>query len=147
PNPVGARPPGAVAVNFSLVGPGRVGLAWARALIDAGHTLSAVAGAGREGVRQAVEVLGTGRPCETLAEVMAEVVAAEGESLLLIATPDDVILGVARELAAAAPRRWTGPAPLVAHFSGARSLDVLEPLGRKGARVASLHPLQTFAQR
>ena len=68
--------------------------------------------------------------------------AAEGAALVLIATPDRAIAPLARELAAGGGR-WTGK--VAAHTSGALSSSALEPLRRRGARIATLHPLASIA--
>ncbi|MFC1963848.1 Rossmann-like and DUF2520 domain-containing protein [Chloroflexota bacterium] len=58
--------------------------------------------------------------------------------LVFITTPDDVIATVAAEI------KWR-PENSAVHCSGAASTDILEPARQAGARVASIHPLQTFA--
>ncbi len=56
--------------------------------------------------------------------------------------PDASISGVARSLANR--RAWKGK--IVLHSSGALTSDVLLPLRRQGAAVASVHPLMTFVK-
>lgn len=58
-----------------------------------------------------------------------------------ITVPDGSIASVAAALAAR--QVWQGS--IVFHTSGALTSDELEPLRAKGARVASVHPLMTFA--
>ncbi len=58
--------------------------------------------------------------------------------LLWICVTDDAIGEVAHDLAA----RWKGRIAL--HSSGALGSDVLAPLRKRGAAVASLHPMMTF---
>lgn len=58
-----------------------------------------------------------------------------------ITVPDDAIQTVAAQLAAR--QEWRGR--FVFHCSGAVTSDALEPLREKGAKVASVHPLMTFA--
>jgi predicted short-subunit dehydrogenase-like oxidoreductase (DUF2520 family) len=118
------------ALRFCVVGPGRLGSALARALDDAGLTVGAL------GVRGRVDETAT-PPCLPLVR------AAREADVVLLTVPDDVIGAVAGQLAEA-----LGPsagAKFVVHCSGLVGLDVLEPLRSLGARVASLHPLQTFA--
>jgi len=57
-----------------------------------------------------------------------------------ICVPDDAIASVAAQIAS--ERDWRGK--IAVHSSGAVSSDALEPLRRKGAEVASAHPLMTF---
>jgi predicted short-subunit dehydrogenase-like oxidoreductase (DUF2520 family) len=56
--------------------------------------------------------------------------------------PDAVIAGAAKSLAGAA--NWSGKVAL--HSSGAMVSDELAALQRKGAAVASVHPLMTFVR-
>lgn len=60
--------------------------------------------------------------------------------IVWICVPDDAIAPLAEQMAD--ERDWRGK--IVVHSSGALSSDALEPLRRKGAEVASAHPLMTF---
>lgn len=93
--------------SIRIIGSGRAGSALALALGSAGWTVHGP-------LRRGDDVSG----------------GAEGVDLLVIATPDAAIAGVA---AAVRPV----PGTVVAHLSGALGLDVLAP----HARVASVHPL------
>ena len=62
--------------------------------------------------------------------------------LVWIAVPDDTIADVARQLASA--QDWKGR--IVFHSSGALTSDELAPLRKKGAKVASVHPMMTFVR-
>ena len=64
--------------------------------------------------------------------------------LFLIATPDRAIPGVARQLARLGGKFLQGKIAL--HTSGALTSAALRPLARCGARVGSMHPLQTFSR-
>jgi len=78
--------------------------------------------------------------------VKAQLLALGDRSLdtdiVWITVPDDAIAGVARQLAAA--RSWKGK--IVLHPSGARTSDELSALKKKGAAVASAHPMMTFVR-
>lgn len=65
----------------------------------------------------------------------------EAGELLILAVPDDQIPHVVNHLAESSIE-WNGRR--VVHCSGARFADSLEPLVAKGARAASMHPVQTF---
>lgn len=65
----------------------------------------------------------------------------ETGALIFIAVPDDQIPVVARQLAGL-PIFWKDTS--VVHCSGALFSDALTPVGNKGAKVASMHPIQTF---
>lgn len=60
--------------------------------------------------------------------------------LIWFCVPDSQIGRAARTLASQS--RWNGIVAL--HSSGALTSDELEPLRRRGAKVASVHPLMTF---
>ena len=60
--------------------------------------------------------------------------------IVWICVPDDAIAAIAEQMAD--ERDWRSK--IVVHSSGALSSDTLEPLRRKGAEVASAHPLMTF---
>ena len=60
--------------------------------------------------------------------------------IVWICVPDDAIAALAEQMTD--ERDWRGK--IVVHSSGALSSDTLELLRRKGAEVASAHPLMTF---
>ena len=62
--------------------------------------------------------------------------------VILLAVPDDVLVGVARQLAKLAGNKCRGK--VVLHTSGALDSKVLQPLARRGAATGSIHPMQTF---
>lgn len=71
---------------------------------------------------------------------MAEV--ADHSDIIFIATRDDQIAGVSRQLCEKdqiKPYHWIG------HMSGAHSSQILHDVQKAGANVFSLHPLQAFA--
>ncbi len=63
--------------------------------------------------------------------------------VILIATPDDEIANVAQELARISEEELR--AKVVLHTSGARDSAVLEAVRVRGAKVGSMHPLQSFS--
>ena len=71
-------------------------------------------------------------------------------TLILIATPDDAIAGVARQLAAifkSDTLKNPSRAPRIAlHTSGALSAEVLKPLRRAGFAIGSMHPLFSVSE-
>jgi predicted short-subunit dehydrogenase-like oxidoreductase (DUF2520 family) len=62
--------------------------------------------------------------------------------LLFITTPDDAVADTAERLAALPDAR----ARVALHTSGALSSDVLAPLGGRGYRVGSMHPLAAVSE-
>jgi predicted short-subunit dehydrogenase-like oxidoreductase (DUF2520 family) len=63
--------------------------------------------------------------------------------VILIATPDDEIASVARELARIGDEELRGR--VVLHTSGAMDSGVLDAARERGALVGSMHPLQSFS--
>jgi len=62
---------------------------------------------------------------------------------VLIAVPDDVVPGIAEQLAKIGGDEWNGK--IILHTSGALDSRALAPLQRAGAEVGSIHPLQSFS--
>ncbi|HEY7369245.1 MAG TPA: DUF2520 domain-containing protein [Thermoanaerobaculia bacterium] len=116
---------------LTLVGPGRAGTTLARCWKSAGGRIEAI-------------LARRGEAAQTLAsEVGARAGSLEDPGLdpadlLVLAVPDDAIADVAARLA---PRL---PARTVFHLSGARPAEDLAPFARRGARIASVHPLLPF---
>src|SRR5262245_18913683 len=100
--------------TFALVGPGRAGTSVALALVGAGRQPVAVAGRSAEApsTRHAVARLGV--------DAVPIATVGTGAALVVVATPDAAIDGVARELAPGLE-----PGALVVHLSGARGLEAL----------------------
>jgi len=123
--------------SIAIVGAGNLGTALALALREAGYEIDAViAGTKRKSLTRARElatrtasraVLGT-------AQVKARI--------LWFCVPDDEISRAAAALAG----EFQGHGKIALHSSGALSSDELAPLRRKGAAVASAHPLMTFVR-
>lgn len=124
--------------TVAIVGGGRVGCELGRRLAARGWRVGAVVTRSAITARAAVRKIGRGRPS---GQLTPEVLRS---GLILIATPDDAIAPVARRLAALAENSLAGK--VVLHASGAVGSDALAPLRRRGAAVASMHPLQAFAR-
>jgi predicted short-subunit dehydrogenase-like oxidoreductase (DUF2520 family) len=69
----------------------------------------------------------------------------EQSSVILIATPDDVIASIADELAVFLRFRGTAGKQVALHTSGALTADVLRPLRPLGISVGALHPLVSIS--
>ena len=122
---------------IAIVGAGNLGTALALALQDAGYQIDAVvAGTGRNSLIRA-------RRLAKLTASRAVVGTADANARVWwFCVPDDEIGRAAAALAG----EFQGHGKIALHSSGALSSDELEPLRRKGAAVASLHPLMTFVR-
>jgi len=124
--------------RFSIVGAGRLGTALGAALVRAGWQAEVLIDKDARAARESRLIVGAGRASTRLAA------AAEAKGTVLIAVPDDAVGAVAAGLARAGGA-WPGRD--VFHTSGLLPAAVLAPLARRGARVASLHPAQTFPRK
>jgi predicted short-subunit dehydrogenase-like oxidoreductase (DUF2520 family) len=124
--------------SVAIVGPGNFGRALTLGLRSAGIPIQAIVVRTRgtslaraKTLARDVKARATVRPDEVNAEV------------IWLCVPDSEIFSVARFFAATGS--WKGRIAL--HSSGALTSDELGPLRRKGAAVASVHPLMTFVGR
>lgn len=67
--------------------------------------------------------------------------AAQKAGIIFICTPDDVIRPVCEELY----KNKKDTKKTVIHFSGSKPLNVLDRAKKNGDRIASIHPLKSFA--
>ena len=120
--------------TVAIAGAGNVGRAVGRALAEAGYPIAAVMCRTRGSAEAAARFIGAGRAVENPAE-------AGAADLVLIGAPDRAIAEVCERIAREGGFR---PRAVVMHFSGALSSKALCSAAKRGARVASLHPLQSF---
>lgn len=128
-----------MARTISIVGAGRVGTTLGKRLRQLGWRIGAVVTRAPRSARLAVRAIGAGRPCASIDPAISDA------SLVLLATPDDVLADAALSLARIGGKAWRGK--VVLHTSGALDRSVLAPLARVGAATGSLHPMQTFSGR
>lgn len=121
--------------TFSVIGAGRVGTALALALCRKGLELKYLADSSPARARKARKLVGQGRATGD------NRLAAGSAGLIFICVPDDLIPEVVKAILSV---ELSGK--FVFHTSGAFTSELLQPLARKGARVASFHPVQTFAE-
>ncbi len=120
-------------LKLGFIGAGTVGTALAAKLHAGGYAIAAVADCSRASSERFTGYIGSDSSIICTSQEVAD--RAE---LVFVTTPDDIIAVVTREVI------WhTGQS--VVHCSGAYSVDILEPAKQKGARVGSIHPMQTFA--
>lgn len=121
--------------RVAVVGTGVVGSALALLLQGKGHTITGVCSK-------------TGLSASRLAERLGCTCSSKPEHLLnqgevvLLATPDRELEGVARQLAESGMVREN---QVFFHFSGALPADILSPLKERGGIIGAIHPLQAFA--
>lgn len=121
--------------TITLVGAGSLASALAPALAAAGYRIDRILSRnGRASQRRARALA---RRVGAKAAVLGTPVSA---GILWLCVSDDAIRPCARALSRAG--NWKGR--VVLHSSGALSSDELAPLKRRGASVASLHPMMTF---
>ncbi|MFI5055925.1 MAG: Rossmann-like and DUF2520 domain-containing protein [Actinomycetota bacterium] len=119
-------------MDIAIVGAGTVGTAVGIAWAGVGHRIVAVAGRQATVSRAATWLPGV--PVLPIAEAVSDA------DLVAIGVPDEALPAVVSTVASAVPRGVD-----VLHLSGARGLEVLEPVVEAGARPLAVHPLQTFA--
>lgn len=122
--------------EIAVVGAGNLGSALARALHGAGYRISEIVS---RAPSQRARRLGA----QIHGRVVTPQQARWTARVVWICVPDSQIAGCARKLAAVA--EWGGKIAL--HSSGALASDELQSLRRRGAAVATAHPLMTFVRR
>lgn len=123
--------------DIGVIGPGKVGSALAIGLSKAGRPPTLIYGPRRE---RALEL--ADRIRAAVADSVAEVIA--GVKIILLTAPDDSLEGLVQEISEA---RTLFPDKIFYHTSGALGSEILSPLKERGAFIASLHPLQSIADR
>jgi predicted short-subunit dehydrogenase-like oxidoreductase (DUF2520 family) len=122
--------------RITIVGAGNLGAALAMCLHRAGYVIDQIVFRDRRSSRRKASLLAK----RVGAQAVAIARAAIDSDVLWFCVPDDAIAKVARSLAWKAD--WKGRVAL--HSSGALASDELAALRRRGAHVASVHPMMTF---
>ena len=122
--------------SILLVGSGNLAQALAPALQQAGYPIIAIAARNASPSRRRAKALAEKVGARPLLLADAGPIA----DIVWLCHTDDELAKTAQSLAK--QRGWRGKIAL--HSSGALSSDVLLPLRRAGAYVASLHPMMTF---
>ncbi|MDD5723561.1 MAG: DUF2520 domain-containing protein [Syntrophales bacterium] len=120
--------------SIAIIGLGKVGTAVGHLLRSAGYEIVAVADRSRDALERGGQYTGgvvSDGPLQ----------AALRANSIFITTPDDLIESVCSEIARGG---GFGPGKRVVHMSGAGGLSLLESARRRGAQVATIHPLQSF---
>ena len=122
--------------EVAIIGAGTLASALACALHSKGYRISEILSRSNPQSLRRARMLANPIQSSATTPKAAELSAG----IVWICVPDDAIASVAAQIVG--ERDWRGK--IVVHSSGALSSDVLEPLRRKGAEVASAHPLMTF---
>jgi predicted short-subunit dehydrogenase-like oxidoreductase (DUF2520 family) len=123
-------------IHITLIGAGNLARALGPALKAAGYRIDAVAGRTLSASRR--RALALAKKLRTKAVPLKDLEIVS--KIVWLCQTDDALAETARMLAQR--DGWKGK--VVFHSSGALTSDVLSPLRRAGAIVASLHPMMTF---
>lgn len=118
--------------TIGIIGLGKVGETFLHLLNNHGYLIGGVYN------RTSEKLSHIKQKRDLISGTVAEVV--EKSDLLIIAVSDDAIESIAGEIA-----NTVSSMQAVIHTSGAKGLDVLEDVRRKGAMVGSLHPVYPFS--
>lgn len=133
-------------LSITIVGPGNLGMALARALHRAGVNVAEIVHRGDESGTRAkqltAEIGAKARLFKVWKRVPSPVRTGESSDVIWLCVSDWAIAATASEMASF--RSWKGSK--VFHSSGALSSDELDPLRQQGAHVASVHPMMTFVR-
>jgi predicted short-subunit dehydrogenase-like oxidoreductase (DUF2520 family) len=124
--------------SFSIVGAGRLGTVLGAALVRRGWTAAAIVDKDSGAARESRRIIGRGTAVAGLGGT------ARLGDVVIIAVPDNAVGRVAAGLARSGVS-WAGR--FVFHTSGLLPARVLEPLRKRGARIASVHPVQSFPRK
>ena len=122
--------------TISIVGAGTVGSTLSMALRAKGYPVASVVSRSGPPAVALARALKCSRASTSIVDISPDT------EVLLLTVPDGAVAGVAKQVSAVKQLRFRKM--FIAHCSGAHSADVLAPLKKKGAAVASLHPIQTF---
>jgi predicted short-subunit dehydrogenase-like oxidoreductase (DUF2520 family) len=124
--------------SIAIVGAGNLGTALAVALREAGYQIESVV------ARMRGYSLARARRLAKFTGARAVLSSEEVKARILwLCVPDAEIAHAAASLC----ERFQERARVALHSSGALGSEILEPLRRRGAAVASVHPLMTFVRR
>ncbi len=123
--------------RIAIVGAGNLGTALALSLKKAGFTIEAFVSRSKGKARQRAESL-----AKQLGARVVTTLHGVDFTVVWLCVPDAEIARAAQTLAAQV--EWKGRIAL--HSSGALTSDELDSLRKRGASVASVHPLMTFVR-
>lgn len=122
-------------ITMNVIGAGAVGATIAKLMVD--HdlvTLGGIVNRSIESAQQALTTIGAGTAVESVANLPPA-------DVYLVGTSDDSIEAISDELASTHDLQGS----VVFHCSGSLPSTLLSAVESKGARVASVHPVKSFA--
>lgn len=125
-------------IRFALIGPGRVGSAIAKTLLEKGIDPVGIIGRSLDAAQEACAFIGCDQKLAS-----TEIHCAGAADLILLAVPDNSIAAIAHQLQ---QRHITKPGAVLLHFSGAHPAAIMRYPEAQNA-LFSLHPLLPFADR
>lgn len=123
--------------KFAVIGAGKVGTALGYLLSRRGYQLTAIYSRSLVSAQNAAHIIGQGTASADI------IISAQSAKIVFITTPDQAIEATCAEIAA---RQGFVPGATVIHCSGALPSSALESARSCGAHIASLHPIQSFAE-
>lgn len=124
--------------NVSIIGAGRLGTSLASALRKKGYSIKALCSRTISSAKESQKIVGEGKA------LTDNVLAARLGDLVFLCLPDEEMEKVVAQMASS-DIDWSKK--LVFHCSGLLPSKILKPLKDKGGLTASLHPVQSFAQK
>jgi predicted short-subunit dehydrogenase-like oxidoreductase (DUF2520 family) len=124
--------------GISIIGTGRLGTSLGAALSKKGYRIKFLSCRTSLSAEESRMIIGEGKASND------NVQAARAGDIIILCLPDEEILKVTKELADA-NISWSEK--FIFHCSGLLSSEILKPLKAKGAMTASIHPVQSFANK
>jgi predicted short-subunit dehydrogenase-like oxidoreductase (DUF2520 family) len=122
--------------RVSIIGAGVVGTAMGYLLKESGYPIVGIASRTLESAKKAREFIGEGEASTDIS------VTAKKADIIFITTPDSEIEEVCIKVGS---EEGFNPGAIVFHMSGALSSEILRSAKNAGAKIASIHPLQSLA--
>jgi len=131
-------------INLCVIGAGRVGTTVSYTLAEKklpNIKLKAISSRSMESLNRAKKILGSKAAGVIFTRENSKAVSLA--NCILICTPDDVINSVCSDIFKDKSKDFKNY--YAVHFSGSKSLEVLNSAREAGAEIASIHPLKSFA--
>ncbi|MBU2563008.1 MAG: DUF2520 domain-containing protein [Actinobacteria bacterium] len=131
-------------INLCVIGAGRVGTTVSYTLAEKelpNIKLKAISSRSMEALNRAKKILGSKAAGVIFTRENSKAVSLA--NCILICTPDDIINSVCSDIFKDKSKDFKNYYAI--HFSGSKSLEVLNSARAAGAEIASIHPLKSFA--